>query len=71
MVLLGVEAQVEPHFGPFWRRLILTQDSALLAPDIPYSRKSFWTHLIEPLGDVGLVDLRFGLFGGSVSVGAR
>ena len=33
--------------------------------------KSFWTHPMELLGDVGLVESRFGPFGDSVSVGAR
>jgi hypothetical protein len=39
--------------------------------NIPYARKSLWKHLMELLGDVGHVDPRFGLFGDSVSVGAR
>jgi hypothetical protein len=31
----------------------------------------FWMHLMELLGDVGLVNPHFGLFGDSVSVGAK
>ena len=34
-------------------------------------RKSFWTHLMEPLGDVGHVEYCFGPFGGGTSIGAR
>ena len=33
--------------------------------------KSFWTHLMELLGDVGHVESHFGLFGDGLSVGAR
>jgi hypothetical protein len=33
--------------------------------------KLFWTHLMELLGDVGLVESRFGLFRDSVSVSER
>jgi hypothetical protein len=34
-------------------------------------KKSFWTHLIELLGDVGHLDSHFGPFGDSVKIGAR
>ena len=34
-------------------------------------QKSFWTHLMELLGDVGHVESRFGPFGDGVSLGAR
>jgi hypothetical protein len=40
-------------------------------PNVPKARKSFWTHTMELLGEVGHVESRFGLFGDSVSVGAR
>jgi hypothetical protein len=40
-------------------------------PNIPWAQKSFWTHPMEPLGDVGHVESWFGPFGDSVSVGAR
>jgi hypothetical protein len=40
-------------------------------PNIPHALKSFWTHPVELLGDVGHVKSHFGLFGDSVSVGAR
>jgi hypothetical protein len=31
----------------------------------------FWMHLMELVGDVGLVESRFGLFGDSVIVDAK
>jgi hypothetical protein len=40
-------------------------------PNLPYGQKSFWTHPMELLGDVGHVESRFGLFGDTISVGAR
>ena len=51
--------------------LILTQIGAWFMPNVPYAWKSFWTHLIELLGDVGHVESDFGPFGDSVSIGAR
>jgi hypothetical protein len=39
-------------------------------PNIPLALKSFWTHLMELLGDIGHVESYFGPFGDSVSVGA-
>ena len=59
MVLLGDEAQVEPHFRLFG-------DSANLDARLvhglrrTYHRlgKSFWTHPMELLGDVGHVESR-------------
>jgi hypothetical protein len=40
---------------------------AWFAPNVPWAQKSFWTYLMEHLGDVVS---RFGPFG-DVSVGAR
>ena len=65
MVPLGDEAQVEAHFGLSDMVLILTQDRLSL------DQKSFWTHPMELLGDVGHVESHFIPFGDSVSVGAR
>ena len=48
--------------------LILTQDRCTV---VPSAWKSFWTHVLELLGDVVHVESRFSLFGYSVSVGAR
>jgi hypothetical protein len=39
--------------------------------NVPQAQKSFWTHPMELLGDLGHVESRFGLFEDSVSVGAR
>jgi hypothetical protein len=39
--------------------------------NVPEARKLFWTHRMELLGDVSHVESCFGLFGDSVSVGAR
>jgi hypothetical protein len=72
MVLRGDEAQVDARFGLFG-------DSANLdaryvhgfALNIPKLKKSFWTHPIEHLGDMGHVESHFGPFRDSVSIGAR
>jgi hypothetical protein len=40
-------------------------------PNVSLAQKSFWTHPMERLGDVGNVESHFGPFGGSVSVSAR
>jgi hypothetical protein len=40
-------------------------------PNVQRAQKLFWMHLMELLGDVGHVKSRFGLFGDSVSIGAR
>jgi hypothetical protein len=72
MVLLGDEAQVDAHLGPFG-------DSANLearlvhgfALNIPQAQKSCWTHLIEHLGDVGYVKSHFGPLRDSVSIVVR
>jgi hypothetical protein len=58
MVLVGDKALVEACFSQF-------------ALNVPVARKSFWTHMIELLGDVGLVESHFSLFRDSVSVGVR
>jgi hypothetical protein len=50
--------------------LILTQYRCMFVPNVPQARKSFWTHPIELLSDLGHVESHFGLFGDSVSVGA-
>jgi hypothetical protein len=71
MVLLGDEDQVKAPFGLFG-------DSASLDTNKVHGlhrtyhrlRKSFWTHLMELLGDVGHVESRFCPYGDSVSVSA-
>ena len=47
--------------------LILTQDSCKFAPNVPWARKSFWTHPMEFLGDMGHMESHFP-FGDNVSV---
>jgi hypothetical protein len=37
---------------------------------VPQAQKSFWTHPMELLGDVGHLESRFDPFGDGVSVGA-
>ena len=71
MVALGDEAQVEARFGLSDMVLILTQDRCTVSSNVPLDQKSFWTHPMELLGDVGHVESHFILFGDSVSVGAR
>jgi hypothetical protein len=39
-------------------------------PNVPQAQKSFWTHTMELLGEVGHVESHFGLFGDCVSVSA-
>jgi hypothetical protein len=52
--------------------LILTQDWFMVfALNIPLAQKSFWTHPIEHLGDVGHVEAHFDPFRDSVSISAR
>jgi hypothetical protein len=40
-------------------------------PKVPQAKKTFWTHPMELLGDMGHVESRLDPFGDSVSVGAR
>jgi hypothetical protein len=45
---------------------------AQFAPKLPKAwKKSFWTHMMELLGDVGHVESHFGSFGDSVTLDAR
>jgi hypothetical protein len=53
MVLLGDEALLEAHFGPFGDSANLSKRGARFAPDIPWAQKSFLTHPVDLLGDVG------------------
>jgi hypothetical protein len=43
---------------------------ARLASSVPQAQKSFWTHPMELLGDVGHVESRFGPFEDSVCASA-
>jgi hypothetical protein len=72
MVLLGDEAQVHACFGSFGDSAIL--DARLFhgfALNRPQAQKSFWTHPIEHLGDVGHVESHFGPFRDHVSIAVR
>jgi hypothetical protein len=71
MVLQGDEAQVDARFGPFGDSANL--DARLVhgfALNLSQAQISFWTLLIEHLGDVGHVESNFGPFRDSVSIGA-
>jgi hypothetical protein len=44
---------------------------AQFAPNVPQARKSFWTHLMILLCDLGQVEARFNRLGDSVNLNAR
>jgi hypothetical protein len=72
MVHLRDEAQVDACFGLFGDSANL--DARLVhgfTLNIPQAQKSFWTHPIEHLGDVGHVESHFNPFRDSVSIDAR
>jgi hypothetical protein len=71
MVLLGDEAHADARFGLFRHRLILTQDRCTVCAERPKVQKSFWTHPMDLLGDIGHVESRFNTFGDTVRVSAR
>jgi hypothetical protein len=72
MVLLRYGAQVVTRFGPFGHSANLNERMVHgFALNIPQAQKSFWTHPLEYLGDVGHVESPFGPFRDSVSIGAR
>jgi hypothetical protein len=72
MVLLGDEAQVDACFGLFGDSTNLDARKVHgFALNIPQARKSFCTHPIEHLGEVGHVKSHFDPFRDSVSIGAR
>jgi hypothetical protein len=51
--------------------VILSLDWCTFASNVPQAQKSCCTCAIELLGDVGHVESHFGMFGESVSFGAR
>jgi hypothetical protein len=72
MVLLDDEAQVDARFGRFGDSSNL--DKRLVhgfALNIPHAQKSFWTHPIEHLGDVGQVESHSGPFTENVTISLR
>jgi hypothetical protein len=51
--------------------LILTQDRCMVCAEHIIGLKSFWTHPLDLLGDIGHVVPHFNPFGDSVSVSAK
>ena len=51
--------------------LVLVQDRCMVCAKRTIGLETFWTHLMELLGDVGHVESRFSSFGDSVCMGAR
>jgi hypothetical protein len=51
--------------------LVLVQDRCTVCVERTIVLKSFWSHPMVLLGDVGQVEARFGLFGDSVNLSAR
>jgi hypothetical protein len=51
--------------------LSLMQCRCTVCIDVRQALKSFWTHPMELIGDVGHVESCYSLFGDSLSVGAR
>ena len=43
----------------------------MLAPNVPSTQISFWTHPMVPLGDEAQGEARFGPFGDSANLDAR
>jgi hypothetical protein len=71
MAPLGDEAQVEAHFDPFRHSANIDASGCTVCMEWTIARKSFLTHPMELLGDVGHVESHLILFGDSISVGAR
>ena len=44
---------------------------ARFAPNAPWAKKPFWTHLMVLLGEEAQVKARFGLFGDRANLDAR
>ena len=71
MVLLGDEAQLKGHFGPFGDSGNIDARWCTVCAERTIGSEIVWTHPMEVLGDVGYVETCFGPFGDSVSIGAR
>ena len=48
--------------------LVSLQDRCKVCAKHTMAQKSFWTHLMVPLGDLGQVEARFGPFGDSANL---
>jgi hypothetical protein len=51
--------------------LVSAQDICIVCAKVPQARKSFWTHPMVLLGDVGQVEPRFDPFRDSVNLSTR
>ena len=51
--------------------IVLVSMQDRLAPNVPSSEISFWTHPMVPLGDEAQVEGRFGPFADSANLDAR
>ena len=71
MVLLGDEAEVEAHFGPFGYSANLDVDRCTVCVECTIGLEIVCTRPMELLRDVGHVESRFHPFGDDVSVAAR
>jgi hypothetical protein len=71
MELRGGKAQVEARFSPFGDSVNLDVDSCTVCVECTIASKVVLDTPKELLGDMGHVETCFGLFGDSVSVGAR
>ena len=71
MVLLGDEAQVESHFGPFGNIVSISARYVNgLCQTYHRLRKPFLTHPMELLGDEAQGESCFGSYGDSVTISA-
>jgi hypothetical protein len=71
MVLLGVKAQVEAHFGPFAGVVVLTLDRGTVCAECTIGSEIIMDALDGTPGDMGHVKCCFGPFGDGVSVVVR
>jgi hypothetical protein len=68
---LGDKAQLKARLIRLETVLIFMQDRCTVAPNVPSAQKLFWTHPMELLGDVGLVESHFSPFTDCVCDSAR
>jgi hypothetical protein len=71
MELLGDVGLVDPRLSNWRQCWCRCQIGARFAPNITQAQKSFWTHTMKLLGDLGRVESRFGLFAHSANLDAK
>ena len=71
MVLLGDEAEVEAHFGPFGDSANLDADRCMVCAERTVGSKIVLDANVGTPRSRGLVESHFSPFGDGVSVGAR